>query len=159
LVSLDAEFVLIPAGEFLMGSTDYPARLDEQPVHTVNISQPFYLGKYPVTQAQWESVMHNNPSRFKGDLNRPVESISWEDVQAYIRKLNEREGDMRYRLPTEAEWEYTARAGSTTAYSFGDAREQLDAYAWYKQNSGKTTVCGAAEVDHDAGGTDDVTSS
>ena len=141
LVSLDIEFVLVPAGEFRMGFTDndYHARSDEQPVHTVHISQSFYLGKSPVTQAQWESVMGNNPSHFKGDPHRPVESISWDDVQEFIRKLNERDRGIRYRLPTEAEWEYAARAGSKSVYSFGDDREQLGEYAWYEKNSGGTT--------------------
>ena len=75
-------FVLIPAGEFRMGSTDGDD--DERPVHTVRISQPFYLGIHAVTQGQWEAVMGNNPSQFKGDPNRPVERVSWEDVQAFI---------------------------------------------------------------------------
>ncbi len=131
------KFVLIPAGEFQMGSTDGDD--NERLVHTVRISQPFYLGKYPVTQAQWEAVMKNNPSRFKGDPNRPVEMVSWEEVQDFIRQLNEREGVSSYRLPTEAEWEYAARAGSTTAYSFGDDSSQLGEYAWYWGNAEKTT--------------------
>jgi formylglycine-generating enzyme required for sulfatase activity len=137
--SLGMELVLIPAGEFLMGSTDrqigFPdgevTEEDERPVHKVRISQPFYLGKYEVTQAQWEAVMGNNPSLFKGDPNRPVEHVSWEDVQKFIRWLQAREGDVHYRLPTEAEWEYACRAGSTTAYSFGYQRSRLDEYAWY----------------------------
>ncbi len=84
----------------------------------------FYLGKYEVTQSQWQVVMGNNPSRFQGD-NLPVEQMSWEDVQTFIRKLNAREGEDTYRLPTEAEWEYAARAGSTTAYSFGHSDSRL----------------------------------
>jgi formylglycine-generating enzyme required for sulfatase activity len=110
---LGMTFVRIPAGEFRMGSTDGDD--DERPVHTVRISQPFYLGIHAVTQGQWEAVMDNNPSRFTGDPNRPVERVSWEDVQAFISRLNAREGHTRYRLPTEAEWEYAGRAGSTTA--------------------------------------------
>jgi hypothetical protein len=135
--SIGMEFVLIPAGEFRMGSTKGDS--DERPVHAVTISTPFYLGKHEVTQAQWEEVMRNNPSRFTGDPNRPVEQVSWEDVQAFIRKLNEKEGGTKYRLPTEAEWEYAARAGSTTAYSFGDDRGQLGEYGWYWDNSDKKT--------------------
>ena len=135
--SLGMEFVLIPAGEFMMGSND--GESDEQPVHEVTISQPFYLGKYEVTQGQWEAVMGNNPSRFTGDSNRPVETVTWNDVQVFIRKLNEREPGRTYRLPTEAEWEYAARAGKTTAYSFGDDPSQLGEYAWYRNNSDRKT--------------------
>ncbi len=115
--SVGMEFVLIPAGTFTMGAIDsYP---DEQPIRTVHISQPFYLGKYEVTQAQWEAVMGYNPSAWRGQRNLPVEQVSWEDVQEFLRRLNAEEGVARYRLPTEAEWEYAARAGTTTAYSFG----------------------------------------
>ncbi len=132
------EFVQIPAGEFRMGSTDLGAYKEEQPVHKVIISQPFYLGKTEVTQEQWRAVMGNNPSLFKGD-DRPVEQVSWDDVQEFIRRLNDKEGKAVYRLPTEAEWEYAARAGSTTAFSFGDDSSQLGEYAWYSENSGRET--------------------
>jgi len=111
---------------------------DEKPVHRVRISQAFYLGKYQVTQAQWQAVMGDNPSRFKGDT-LPVEQVSWKDVQKFTQFLNAREGDTKYRLPTEAEWEYAARAGTTTAYSFGDDPRQLGEYAWFGENSGTTT--------------------
>jgi formylglycine-generating enzyme required for sulfatase activity len=124
-------------GEFQMGSTD--GRSDEQPVHTVRISQPFYLGVHTVTQSQWEAVMGNNPSRFTSNSNRPVEQVSWEDAQAFIGLLNAREEHARYRLPTEAEWEYAARAESTTAYCFGDDHRQLRKYAWYSENAGGQT--------------------
>ena len=135
--SIGMEFVLIPAGEFLMGSNN---GLDsEKPVHRVRISKAFYLGKYEVTQGEWQAVMGNNPSRFRGAVNLPVEQVSWDEVQAFIRTLNEREGGARYRLPTEAEWEYAARAGSTTAYSFGDHPGQLGDYAWYGNNGGGQT--------------------
>jgi formylglycine-generating enzyme required for sulfatase activity len=135
--SLGMQFALIPAGEFQMGSTS--GADDERPVHTVRLSKPFYLGIHEVTQGQWEAVMGNNPSQFKGDANRPVEMVSWEEVQQFIDKLNTREGGTQYRLPTEAEWEYAARAGSTTAYSFGDDSSQLGKYAWFEGNAGKTT--------------------
>ena len=132
------EFVLIPAGEFMMGS-DF-VRSNEQPIHKVHISKPFYLGKYPVTQTQWLVVIGGlNPSRFTGDPDRPIESVSWDNVQEFIRRLNDREGGTNYRLPTEAEWEYACRAGSTTAYSFGNDENQLGEYAWYSDNSGSTT--------------------
>jgi formylglycine-generating enzyme required for sulfatase activity len=131
------EFVLIQAGTFQMGSNDGDS--DERPVHEVRISKAFYLGKHEVTQGQWQAVMGNNPSNFKGDANRPVENVSWDDVQEFIRKLNAKEGGSTYRLPTEAEWEYAARAGTTMAYSFGNDAEQLGKYAWYGANAGGTT--------------------
>jgi formylglycine-generating enzyme required for sulfatase activity len=135
--SIGMELILIPAGEFLMGAENRYA--DEKPVRRVQISQPFYLGKYPVTQAQWQTVMGDKPSRFTGDLNRPVDTVSWEETQTFLRKLSEREGGKPYRLPTEAEWEYAARAGTTTAYCFGDDTKLLGEYAWYDGNSGNTT--------------------
>ncbi len=125
--SIGMEFVLIPAGEFQMGSNESD---DEQPVHKVKISKPFYLGKYPVTQKEWQDVMGNNPSYFKGD-NNPVENVSWNDVQEFVEKLNAKEGTDKYRLPSEAEWEYACRAGTTTRYSFGDSESKLVEYAWY----------------------------
>ena len=130
--SIGMELVRIPAGEFMMGSdSDRP---DEKPLHQVVISKPFYLGKYEVTQAQWQEIMGANPSHFKGDPNRPVERVSWTMVQEFISKLNAREGHSLYRLPTEAEWEYAARAGSTTKYYFGDDDALLGQYAWYNKN-------------------------
>jgi formylglycine-generating enzyme required for sulfatase activity len=127
----ESNFVRISAGEFSMGSTNGDS--DEQPVHRVRISREFEMGKYEVTQAQWEAVMGNNPSNFKGpDL--PVETVSWDDVQEFISKLNQSDNKYQYRLPTEAEWEYAARAGST-----GDYAGDLDAMAWYSNNSGNTT--------------------
>ena len=131
------QFALIPVGKFEMGSDMGEEK--ERPVHTVRISKPFYLGIHEVTQGQWETVMGHNPSRFKGDTSRPVETVSWEEVQKFIEKLNPMEGGTKYRLPTEAEWEYAARAGSTTAYSFGDDSSQLGKYAWFGDNAGNTT--------------------
>ena len=123
-----------------MGSNSPGQYSNEKPVHTVRISRPFYLGKHEVTQAQWEAVMERNPSRFKGDATLPVENVSWLDVQEYIRRLNERErGTAVYRLPTEAQWEYAARAGSSTSFSFGKSMGQLGRYAWQKENAGGTT--------------------
>jgi curved DNA-binding protein CbpA len=125
------DFVSIPAGEFDMGSpsNEKDRDSDEGPVHRVKISNSFYMGKYEVTQKQWRDVMGTSPSNFKGD-NLPVESVSWNDVQDFIKKLNEKEGGNKYRLPTEAEWEYAARAGTTTRYSFGDDESILGDYAW-----------------------------
>ena len=96
------------------------------------------MGKFEVTQAQWETVMGNNPSWFKG-ANRPVEQVSWNDAQAFLKKLNA--ASVQFRLPSEAEWEYAARAGTQTAYSFGDDPARLGEYAWYgyENNAGKQT--------------------
>ena len=134
--TLDAmEFVRIPAGSFVMGSPeDEEGRRDrEGPQREVRISQDFWMGKYEVTQGEWEAVMGSNPSYFAdcGALC-PVEWVSWEDVQEFIRKLNEREtgSGQVYRLPTEAEWEYAARAGTT-----GARHGALDEIAWYRDNS------------------------
>uniref|UniRef100_UPI0032E3BE80 caspase, EACC1-associated type n=1 Tax=Methanosarcina sp. UBA5 TaxID=1915593 RepID=UPI0032E3BE80 len=135
--STEMEFVLIPAGSFSMGSpSNEDGRYEgEDPIHKVTIKNPFYLGKYPVTQRQWVAVMGNNLSYFKGD-NLPVKSVSWNDVQEFIARLNEMEGTDKYRLPSEAEWEYACRAGTTTRYSFGDDESKLGDYAWYSNNSG-----------------------
>ncbi len=137
--SLGMTLVLIQPGEFRMGSDAKDAYVDEKPVHTVRLTQAFYLGQHEVTQAQWQAVIGKNPSQFQGDANRPVEKVSWDEVQEFLRRLNAREGTTTYRLPTEAEWEYAARAGSTTAYSYGDDLSQLRDYAWYGENAGNTT--------------------
>jgi len=102
---------------------------------TVTISQPFYLGVYEVTQKQWHAVMGDNPSKFKGSHN-PMDQVSWYDAQVFIRKLNEKEGHDRYRLPTEAEWEHAARAGTKTEYFFGNNEKKWGQYAWLDKNSG-----------------------
>jgi formylglycine-generating enzyme required for sulfatase activity len=121
----------IPAGSFRMGSDEYE---DEKPKHQVKL-QEFYLGKYPVTQEQYQAVMGNNPSNFKDDPKNPVEQISWDDAQEFCKKLNQLTGK-EYRLPTEAEWEYACRAGTQTRYYFGDDQSVLKEYAWYGDNSG-----------------------
>src|SRR5262249_44671931 len=135
--SIGIEFLLIPAGTFMMGSPDSDAEAldEEKPAHRVTITQPFYLGKYPLTQAQWEAVMGNNPSLLKGNPNHPVENVSWDDVHAFLHNLNAREGSGDYRLPTEAEWEYACRAGSADTYCFGNNVNQLGEYAWYEENA------------------------
>ena len=112
------EMMLIPAGKFVMGSPKKEVgRYDGETQHKVTLTKPFYMGKYEVTQEQWESVMGNNPSDTKG-TNLPVTDVSWNDCQEFIKKLNGITKG-KYRLPTEAEWEYACRAGITTAYSFG----------------------------------------
>ncbi len=138
--SVGVEFVLIPEGEFMMGSPsgEEDRDDDEGPVHKVTIEEPYYLGKYEVTREQWFEVMGSNPSNFKGD-DLPVEQVSWDDVQEFIKKLNEIEGTNKYRLPSEAEWEYACRAGTTTRYYFGDDESRLKDYAWYIDNSNQKT--------------------
>ena len=150
--SIAMEFALIPAGRFMMGSKLSPEEVvkrwgekkiqrwfsPEHPRHEVIISKAFYIGTYEVTQAQWQAVMGSNPSQFRGD-DRPVEQVSWSDAKEFVRRLNEKEGTNRYRLPTEAEWEYACRAGSTTLFHYGDDQKpnlRLGDYAWYEENSG-----------------------
>jgi formylglycine-generating enzyme required for sulfatase activity len=137
--SIGMKFVLIQAGEFQMGSPDNEKdrQSDEGPQHKVKITKPFYMQTTEVTQAQWKAVMGNNPSNFKGD-DLPVERVCWEDAQEFIKKLSTKEG-LKYRLPTEAEWEYSCRAGSTTRFCFGDDESKLGDYAWYDKNSGNKT--------------------
>lgn len=117
--SIGMQLVLIEPGEFLMGTpeTEEGREINEGPQHRVRITKPFFLGAYEVTQSQYETVMGTNPAKFKG-TDQPVESVSWEEAVEFCRKLSTREG-RTYRLPTEAEWEYACRAGTTTAFAFG----------------------------------------
>ena len=134
------KLVLIPAGEFMMGSPDADADAygSEKPQHRVRITKPFYLGKYLVTQQQWEAVMGSNPSNVKG-AKLPVVRVSWDDCQKFLDKLNDKLGGGKFFLPTEAQWEYACRAGSKTRYYFGDDESQLGDYAWYNKNSDNKT--------------------
>ena len=136
------EFVWVPAGEFRMGSTSSEALTNEQPVTQVRISKGFWLAKYEVTQAEWQAVMGSNPSLF-AECGRscPVEQVSWDDAQEFIGSLNARSGGNRYRLPTEAEWEYAARAGTT-----GDRYGNLDGIGWCADNSGGRTHPGGGKA-------------
>ncbi len=137
--SIEMKFMLIPSGNFMMGSKDDDR---EKPVHEVAITKPFYLGIYPVTQYEWRQVMEENPSIFRGK-QLPVENVSWGKVKDFIDKLNERESTNKYDLPSEAEWEYAARAGTTTRFFFGDDESIIGGYAWYSGNSkGKTKPVG-----------------
>ena len=147
-------FIQIPAGTFWMGTSDSDktglegqklwTRFEEceRPRRKVTLTKPFLIGKYEVTQKQWSEVMSNNPSAFKGD-DLPVESVSWEEVQQFIKKLNA-VSDGKFRLPSEAEWEYACRAGSTNLYGAGKDREEAGStnlvdYAWHRANSDNKT--------------------
>ena len=127
------ELVRVPAGSFMMGSNE---RDTEKPIHRVNVPE-FLMGKYQVTQAQYEAVMGKNPSHFKGKQN-PVEQVSWDDAQEFCKKLAQKTG-RKIKLPSEAQWEYACRAGSTGKYCFGDNDDQLGKYAWYNENSDSKT--------------------
>lgn len=157
--SVGMDLVLIPAGAFLLGSADGAAPDNEKPQHRVAmIGKPFYLGKYEVTQAQWQAVMGSSPyletrsndfyhqPGMAGRLNGPNNpaTVSWNDAQEFIKRLNVKEGHGRYRLPSEAEWEYAARTGTGTAYSFGDDAADLGRFAWYGEDfaSGSTHPVG-----------------
>lgn len=160
--SVGMKFNLIPPGEFLMGSPESEAdrygllivHHPDETQHLVKITNPFYLSAHEVTQAQYEQVMGKSPSYFSalgkgkdrvsGDTSQlPVEQVSWNDAVEFCRKLSDEEG-VEYHLPTEAEWEYACRAGTTTAYSFGDDDSQLGEYAWYFENS--------KDITHSVGG-------
>ena len=144
--SIGMKLTLIPTGEFQMGSpgSDSEASDNEKPQHLVKITQPFYLGVYEVTQEQYERVMGQNPSDGHIAAKYPVESVSWNDAVEFCRRLSELPEEKAaghvYRLPTEAEWEYACRAGTTTVYSFGDSKSQLGEYAWFNRNGGKNPV-------------------
>lgn len=146
--------VLIPPGEFFMGSdvfgedlariyTEPPYHECERPLHEVGITTPFYMGVNPVTQVEYVAVMGKNPSHFTGLFgkrrdNQPAENMSWNDATEYCKKVSLKAGAC-VRLPTEAEWEYACRAGTTSQFSFGDSESELGDYAWYDKNSGKKT--------------------
>jgi formylglycine-generating enzyme required for sulfatase activity len=133
--SLGMKFVWVPPGSFMMGSPkEEEERTNFETQHKVTLTKGFYMGVYTVTQEQWTEVMGKNPSYFKGEKNLPVEQISWNDCQDFIKKLREKDKKL-YRLPTEAEWEYSCRAGTTTAYYYGNDKRMLGQYAWYLQNS------------------------
>jgi len=141
LSGVSIDMVWIEPGSFIMGS---PVReegrgYDEEPQHEVTISQGFFLGKYEITQEQWEAVMGSRPWEGKEgarkDPRHPMVFVSWRDLQKFIDRLNEWEGMDLFRLPTEAEWEYACRAGTTTRWSFGDDENYLKDYAWYRANT------------------------
>ena len=157
--SIGMKFRLIPPGEFLMGSSDEAraravewansardreARLripDESPQHTVRITRPFYLSMHELTQAQWEAVTGENPARFQGDDRHPVEQVNWNDVHDFLAELQAHVApdDMTYALPTEAQWEYACRAGTTTDWQHGNEPAALGEYGWYIGTAGGST--------------------
>ena len=152
--SLGMTFVLIPAGTFTMGSPsdESSSKSDERPQHQVTLTQPFYMQTTEVTQAQWETVMGINPSYFFRCPTCPVEYVSWDDIQVFIGYMNAR-GEGTYGLPTEAQWEYAARAGTNTAFYNGGITDlycgydpNLDAIGWYCYNTGSwNTHIGGSE--------------
>ena len=136
-------FVTVPAGQFMMGSTNGDS--DEQPVHSVTIGQSFQVSRHEVTQKAYESIVGVNPSLFRGP-NLPVQRVTWNDAVTFCRLLTQNErragrltDNTVYRLPTEEEWEYCCRAGSTTTYSFGDDTSKLPAHAWFRDSAGNST--------------------
>ena len=133
------EMVKVEGGTFMMGATSEMKNpnSNEKPVHQVTLTNDYYMGKYEVTQALWQAVMGSNPSEYKGD-NLPVETVSWNDCQKFISKLNSLTGRM-FRLPTEAEWEYAARGGKESrGYQYSGSSNISDV-AWYDENSGSKT--------------------
>ncbi|MEW5725585.1 MAG: formylglycine-generating enzyme family protein [Thermodesulfobacteriota bacterium] len=150
------EFILAPGGRFVMGLEDVTAdpadleavaaavrelekrehftRYDFAPRHVVEV-KPFYMGRYPVTQAQWCRVMPLNKSTFKGGLDHPVETINWHEAREFIARLNEMMNTDAHRLPTEAEWEFCCRAGAAGDYCFDGRVSRLDHYAWFAENT------------------------
>ncbi len=147
--SIGMDFIYIPPGTFMMGSPpDEPGRDNDEYQRKVTLTKGFYIQTTEVTQKQWRKIMWSNPSHFSNSCGKecPVENVSWEDVQRYIRKLNKKENTDKYRLPTEAEWEYACRAGSNTAYANGDISgtkcghdPNLDNMGWYCGNSDRST--------------------
>ncbi|NOT63624.1 MAG: SUMF1/EgtB/PvdO family nonheme iron enzyme [Acidobacteria bacterium] len=129
-----AQFTLLPAGKFTMGAAN---EADAQPPHIVTLSQPFYLGVYETTQQQWRALMRQNPSLNKGDA-LPVENVTWFEVQKYLAQINLLNDGYRYRLPTEAEWEYAARAGQAAA-------NEIERFAWFNTNTKTTQLVGQKE--------------
>jgi formylglycine-generating enzyme required for sulfatase activity len=131
--------VLIPSGKFMMGSppNEQAREDDEGPQRQVTITKPFYMGMYTVTQEQYQQVMGDNHSRFIGPQN-PVETLSCDEAMEFCRKLSQRTGK-KVHLPTEAQWEYACRAGTTTRFSFGDAEKALDDCGWSLSNSNSKT--------------------
>lgn len=135
------KFRLIPSGSYKMGSSpEKKGPFDSSPDRMIEIENPFRIGVYEVTQAEWRKIMGNNPSKFKRrGARRPVDSVTWPQIRAFLKRLSRQDRNYSYRLPTEAEWEYAARAGTETAYSFGNDPRLLDDYACFIGTSGMKT--------------------
>ena len=132
--SLGMKFALVPPGEFTMGSA--------KTAHQVTLTKPMFLGVYEVTQQQYQQLMQNNPSHFQAE-DHPADNVAWTDALAFCSALSalpdERSSDRRYRLPTEAEWEFACRGGAQSVYSFGNDSSLVDNYGWHQGNAEKTT--------------------
>ena len=140
--SLGMKFAWIPSGGFMMGSPrEEEERQDNETQHKVTLSKGFYMGVHLVTQEQWQAMMGNNPSNFRGEKNLPVEQVSWNDCQEFIKKLREKD-KKAYRLPSEAEWEYACRAGTRTPFHFGEtiSTDQANYNGSYTYGNGKKGV-------------------
>lgn len=138
--SIGMNFVLIPAGSFIMGSLSRkPGTESNEEQYRVTISKPFYMQTTEVTRGQWNAVMGTQPWSGKRCVRDnpecPAVYVSWNDCQEFIRRMNQKEGGNKYHLPTEAQWEYACRAGSTTRFCFGDSDSTLGDYAWYDDNA------------------------
>ncbi|MEM9273235.1 MAG: formylglycine-generating enzyme family protein [Cyanobacteria bacterium P01_F01_bin.143] len=136
--SINLEMVAIPSGTFIMGSPEGEGYSDEKPQHEVTV-QAFYMGKYPITQAQYQEIMSANPAQLKGDYQRPVECVTWDNAIEFCKQLSKQTGK-KYRLPTEAEWEYACRSGTTSRYYFGGYITEQQAN--YEGSPYKTTTVG-----------------
>ena len=136
IMAAGIELIWIPPGTFFMGSDD--ASVEEEPKHEVTIPRGFWMGRFPITQAQWTAIMGKNPSGFQEGGDLPVENVSWQDCQAFLQKLNAKEEGL-FRLPSEAEWEYACRAGEPGDWCFGSDPALLDDYAWHHENAGGRT--------------------
>ena len=145
--SFGGSYLVVEPGEFNLGDEVGSGHRNETPIQSTRITDPFFLGVRPVTQAHWSSVMGSNPSKFQEGWSaglRPVESISYSEVKAFLEKLNQGERKFMgfegtWRLPSEIEWEYAAKAGTSTRWSFGNKDAELDAHGWHAGNSGATT--------------------
>ena len=145
--SFGGSYLIVEPGEFNLGDEVGSGHRNETPIQSTTITEPFFLGVRPVTQAHWSSVMGSNPSKFQEGWSaglRPVESISYSEVETFLEKLNQGDREFvgfegNWRLPSEVEWEYAAKAGTSTRWSFGNKDAELDAHGWHAGNSGATT--------------------